>query len=298
MPPEPTHENHLDEAETESAANPADALSDMPEPGGELQRFRMTVAYDGTAFFGWQKQLPPDRAPLRTVQGVLEEVVARTVWRRIHLFGASRTDSGVHARGQVAQFDADVTMPVDRMALAFNSRLPDDVEVRDVTPAPAHFDCIRSAVNKQYRYRIFNSARRPLDRRNIVYHCFDKPLDIERMRDAADRLVGRHDVVGFAQAKHGRLTTERTIAHCAIELHEPEVHIVVQGDGFLYNQVRIMAGTLVAVGRARMEPARINEILEKKDRRLAGPTLPASGLCLEWIQYPGEPIPVDEVRFG
>ncbi|MEX1015182.1 MAG: tRNA pseudouridine synthase A, partial [Phycisphaeraceae bacterium] len=181
-----------------------------------IQRYKLTLAYDGTHFHGWQKQHPPgvDR-PLRTVQQVVEDVLCEVLHQPVRLLGASRTDAGVHARGQVAQFDAACPIPLQRMALAFNSRLPPDVEVRSCELAPPRFDCINDCTSKQYRYRIWNTAQRPLERRHIVWHCWT-PLDLDRMNDAARRLPGMHDVAGFAAAKHGRQSTIRTIHACEV----------------------------------------------------------------------------------
>lgn len=252
----------------------------------EMQRYKMTVAYDGTLFCGWQKQEPPGAVePLRTVQGVIEDALVRLLGQRINLVGASRTDSGVHARGQVAQFDAATRIPLERLGQAINGRLPGDVEVRDVEVAPhAKFDCINDCKSKQYRYRLWHTHRRPLELRHAVYHCWT-PLDVERMREAGRRLVGMHDFEGFAAAGHGRASTIRTVHDCRVDVDEPEVQIVVSGDGFLYNQVRIMAGTLVEVGRGRFGVERVDEVLGVRERRLAGPTLPPGGLWLEWVRY-------------
>ena len=149
---------------------------------------------------------------------------------------------------------------------------------------PDSFNAIGDALSKQYRYRIFNSPHRPLHRRHYMWHCW-VPLDPARMQRAADRLVGTHDFEGFAAAGHGRADTTRTILACRIETDSPELSIVVQGTGFLYHTVRIIAGTLVEVGRARFDPAVIDRVLTSQDRSLAGPTLPPHGLCLEWIKY-------------
>ncbi|MFN3168475.1 MAG: tRNA pseudouridine(38-40) synthase TruA [Phycisphaeraceae bacterium] len=255
------------------------------------QRYKLTIAYDGSAFFGWQKQEPPGEEPLRTVQGEMEQALVRllgTPSDPLKFFGASRTDSGVHALGQVAQFDAITPIPLEKLALAINARLPADVEVRKVERAEPDFDCISQATNKQYRYRVFNAEHRPLWVRNAVYHCFNATLDVDRMNDAAKRLVGTHDIEGFSAAGHGRENTVRTIFDCRVFTDAAfldEVHITIQGSGFLYNTVRIIAGTLVEVGRGRFEPSHIDTILQTADRRIAGPTLPPQGLCLQWIRY-------------
>lgn len=260
-------------------------LPKLPRLGPSVPRYKMTLAYDGTDFHGWQKQAPIGTDSLRTVQGVVEEAVARTLWQRIHVVGASRTDAGAHALGQAAQFDAETTIPLDRLQMAINARLPQDVDLRRIEPAARDFDAIKMASAKQYRYRIHNTARRPLHHRTQVWHCFDKKLATAPMRDAAARMVGTHDFAGFACAHHGRLSTVRTIFDCRIETYEPEVQVVVTGNGFLYNMVRIIAGTLVDIGRGRFKPHRIDAILESGDRRLGGATLPAGGLWLEWIRY-------------
>jgi len=177
-----------------------------------------------------------------------------------------------------------VVIPIEKLPHAINSRLPDDVEVLTVEPIHPTFDAIRDAKSKQYRYRIFNTQQRPLNKRNYVWHCWAK-LDVDRMSQAAARMVGTHDFEGFAAAGHGRTTTVRTILDCHIDTSRPEVQVVVVGTGFLYNMVRIIVGTLVEVGRGRFEPQQIDRIFQSCDRRHAGPTLPARGLSLEWIRY-------------
>ena len=268
------------------------------------RRYKLTIAYDGTDFHGWQKQRPlPGELPLRTVAAVVEEAMVHTLKQPITLVGASRTDAGVHALGQVAHFDAATRIPDDRLAMAIRSRVPADVDIRAAEPVADDFHATRDARCKQYRYRVFNAAARPLAARRCVWPCW-WALDVDRMADAAARLVGTHDFAGFAAASHGRLTTVRTIYDCHIESHPiPDsqaqgwpslgfhdkgarlVDIVVQGDGFLYNMVRIIAGTLVEVGRGHLQPDVIDTVLQSGDRSKAGLTLPPSGLCLEWIRY-------------
>ncbi len=264
-----------------------------PEPaaggGGEHDtRYKLVIAYDGTDFHGWQKQFRRDEQgrarALRTVAGVVEEALRHVVGLPLNLMGASRTDAGVHADGQVAHFDARLRLPIDKLAVATNSRLPSDVEVLSAEQAPEGFDAIRGVRSKRYRYRIFNTVRRPLRLRHEVWHCWT-PLDAARMQKAAAKLIGTHNFEGFAAARHGRATTVRTIFDCRVEQSGPQVHVVVEGDGFLLNMVRIIAGTLVEIGRGRFEPQVIDQVIASRDRSEAGPTLPASGLCLEWIEY-------------
>lgn len=259
-------------------------MSDRNDTDTPVQRYKLTIAYDGSGFHGWQKQHPPESEPLRTVQQVVEDALKDLLKQRINLLGASRTDAGVHAKGQVAQFDAASPIPLERMREAINGRLPADVEVRKLEVVPASFDAIKDVTTKRYLYRLHNAAHRPLEKRHVVYHCW-VDLDVDRMNEAAARLIGTHDFEGFSAAGHGRTSTVRTIHHCAVERADDEVHIIVEGDGFLYNMIRIIAGTLVEVGRGAMDPERIDRVLETRDRQLAGPTLPPQGLCLEWIRY-------------
>ncbi len=249
-------------------------------------RYKLTIAYDGSGFHGWQEQTGADQAHLRTVQKTVRQAVQQVVRQPIVLRGASRTDTGVHALGQVAAFDAaDVTVPLDRLAVAINSRLPDDVEVRSAEVVADDFEPIAGAVDKQYRYRVWNTPHRPLGLRHLVHHCW-LALDVDAMNDAAARLVGQHDFAAFTNAGHRRTTTVRTVHECRVErAGEVELHIVIRGDGFLYNMVRIVAGTLIEVGRGHWPATRVDELLRSGDRRRSGPTLRPTGLCLEWIDY-------------
>lgn len=251
-------------------------------------RYKLTIAYDGTLFHGWQRQAQPDGGELRTVQGVVRDAMVRALGQPVLLQGASRTDAGVHAEGQVAHFDAESRIPIERLADAVNARLPRDVEVREACETHATFHAIGDAVSKQYRYRLWTGRRRPLGERHNVYHCWT-PLNLDAMQRAAAIIVGEHDFAAFAAAGHGRLSTVRTVHACAVEphtdAHNPQLHIVVSGNGFLYNMVRIIAGTLVEVGRGRFEPSHIQTLFGTPDRSRAGPTLPPQGLCLEWIRY-------------
>lgn len=254
------------------------------ERGASSQRYKLTLAYDGTSFHGWQQQSDATGKSLRTVAGVVQETLGRVLRQPIKLVGASRTDTGVHAHGQVAHFDAVSRIPLERLPAAINSRLPEDVQILSAEEAPASFDAIWDARRKRYHYRIYNAQLRPLEQRRYVWHCW-VPLDEERMNRGADRLVGTHDFAGLAAAGHGRVSTVRTIFHCQVQRQGPELTIEVEGDGFLYKMVRNLSGTLADIGRGRLDPAVVDQILATGDRRLAGPTLPGCGLCLEWIRY-------------
>jgi tRNA pseudouridine38-40 synthase len=283
-----------------------------------VPRYRLTLAYDGTDFCGWQKQEPPaattsvdqskvmageapaeGRLSLRTVQEVVERAVVEVVREPVVLMGASRTDAGVHARGQVAAFtcsegEAGRGWPVERgtetLVRAVNSRLPEDVLVVGAEVAAPDFNPIGGAVAKEYTYTLHVSQHRALWERRFVHHVW-VPLDVAAMQEAAREIVGEHDFAAFAAAGHGRLSTVRTVFDCAVaELPSLDegarrVQIRVSGNGFLYHMVRIIAGTLVEAGRGRMTGADVRAAIESGDRRRAGPTLAARGLCLEWIRY-------------
>lgn len=385
-----------------------------------VPRYRLLIAYDGTEFYGWQKQEPvarpvftatpgaasasappatPDpgarrhsppaynehtrliastrdgRVALRTVQGVVEEAVRAVVREPVELIGASRTDSGVHARGQVAAFTCEPLDPnpeslrarleahqlsargvgdgfpiaddptlthdpavhvslsvgtaraapapvaskartgwpadrgVERLCAAINSRLPSDVLVCAVERADPDFDPVKGAVRKAYTYTWHVGRERPLWDAGRVTHVFNtKTLDVVAMNAAAAMLVGEHDFNAFASLGHQRLSTVRTVFRCEVRELDTEApdtraavgvmtpdpasrprryRLHIEGSGFLWNMVRIIAGTLLEVGQGRRPPTDVRAILASGDRTRAGPTAPAQGLCLEWIEYAG-----------
>ncbi len=252
-----------------------------------MARFRIHLAYDGTDFHGWQRQEPPGAEPLRTVQGVVEQAVSTAVGEPVRVQGASRTDAGVHARDQVAAFSAETRIPIDRLAAAISARLPEDVQVLRAVRAPEEFDPSVHCASKGYRYRIRHGVGQrvpaPLFDRRWTWFTFHA-LDAEAMRRAAGAFEGTHDFLSMTSADHGRETTVRAIHECRVRrAGEHDLEIEVAGPGFLYNMVRIIAGTLVEVGRGKIDAGAIASILESRDRRRAGPTLPPQGLCLEWI---------------
>jgi len=273
-----------------------------------MPRYKLTLAYDGTDFFGWQKQEPPDpdapvpapgqepiRLQLRTVQHVLEQAVRQVIREPVNVLGASRTDSGVHANGQVAAFtsEPDVSRGVgwpaergtDQLVRALNSKLPRDVLVHSAELVADDFNPIGGAIEKEYCYTMVSGAVRPLWDRRFVFHTW-YDLDATRMQRAADLMVGEHDFKCFAQINHGRKTTVRTIYKCQIQTPEDGRFVIrVSGSGFLYNMVRIIGGTLMEVGRGKIEPGMVRAMIASGDRRKAGVTLPPMGLRLEWIRY-------------
>ncbi len=254
-----------------------------------MPRYKLTVAYEGTDFHGWQKQEPPGRAPLRTVQGVLEEAICKVVRERVSLVGASRTDSGVHALGQVAAFSTTREIPLERLPRAITARCPSDMQVVEAEQVDESFDPISDARRKRYQYTIQHGTGLPplFDRRLVwrTHHDLDPGL----MNEGAGLLVGTHDFEPFASASHGRESTVRTIEECIVDsMPGSRVRVAVVGDGFLYNMVRIIAGSLLEIGRGARHPRSIREALDRNDRALTGPTLGPEGLRLEWIEYPRE----------
>ncbi len=240
------------------------------------------VAYDGTDFHGWQNQLE-----LRTVQSVLEEAIRRVVRHPINLLGSGRTDAGVHAAGHVSSFVTTCELDPQRFRHSIASRLPTDVSLIALRDVHSSFHATRSAISKLYRYRIHNTPRRPVEcqTHRYTYHYWE-PLDVERMRAGGRHFIGERDFAAMAAKGGQRETTVRRILRCDIERHLDEIRIDFQGSGFLYKQVRTMVGTLVNVGRGHWEPDRVAEILKSTDRANAGPTVPARGLCLQWVKYP------------
>jgi tRNA pseudouridine38-40 synthase len=330
-----------------------------------MPRYKLTLAYDGTDFSGWQKQLPHQdsvparlvmreddetqrregreeetqesqahhgdaqgtsphahtshdssstesssrpsrlrdqsaddqrpRVELRTVQSVLERAVQHVVRQPVVIHGASRTDSGVHAKGQVAAFtcsdDGGRTggWPAERgtraLVRAINSRLPSDVLITAADIVAPDFNPIIGATSKAYSYRIWTSEDRPLWNRRTVLHLW-RDLDHLSMDNAARAFEGEHDFAAFAAAGHGRQSTVRTVFSCRVRRESPhELVIDITGSGFLWNMVRIISGTLVQVGLNRMSRQSVLDALASADRSKAGPTLPPTGLCLEWIKY-------------
>lgn len=247
-----------------------------------VRTIRLLVAYDGTGFHGWQFQ--PE---IRTVQGVIEEALRRVVRHPVDLAGSGRTDAGVHAAGHVSHFVTSNTLEPGRLRHAIGSRLPPDVSILALHEVHPDFHARRSAISKLYRYRIHNVSARPVEHKThrYSYHHW-QPLDLDRMRSAARCFVGEMDFSAMAATGCVRESMVRTILRCEVERHMDEIRIDVEGTGFLYKQVRTMAGTLLDVGRGSIEPDRVVDILRSGDRTQAGPSLPARGLCLRWVRYP------------
>ena len=243
-------------------------------------RVKLTIAYDGTNYQGYQSQ-----ANGPTVQDALEDAIEALLGKRIRTMGASRTDTGVHALGNVACFDTDTKIPADKLSYALNARLPEDIRVLDSCTVPDDFHPRFQNTIKTYEYHILNRRFADPLRRNTEMHYY-YPLDAEKMDEAAQMLLGEHDFASFAASGYSSKTTVRTIYAANVTRDGDRVTFRITGNGFLYNMVRILAGTLLEIGGGKYPPGQMREILEARDRQAAGPTAIPRGLVLVEIRYP------------
>lgn len=239
----------------------------------------MVVAYDGTNYCGWQIQ--PNGV---TIEEVLNTHLSQLLGEEIVVKGASRTDSGVHSMGNIAFFDTNTRMAADKISFALNQRLPEDIVVQSSEQVDDDWNPHNVDSTKVYEYRIRNSKMRmPLDRLYTYFYHYD--LDVEAMDKAAKYLVGEHDFTSFASVKSQVNSFVRTLYDVSVSRDGDVITIRCEGNGFLYNMVRIIAGTLIQVGCHKIEPENVKEILEAKDREAAGPTAPAEGLIMiSWTE--------------
>jgi tRNA pseudouridine38-40 synthase len=282
-----------------------------------VRTLKLTIAYDGTAYAGWQLQ--PERP---TVQETLENAVAKVTGRHVRILASGRTDAGVHALGQVVGLRTDSTLSPEVLLRAINANLPHDIAVLDAAEAPEGFHPICHAVRKRYRYTIHDGPVRDVFRRHFAWHHVYGRLDADAMRRAAASLLGTHDFSSFETSGAERKTSVRTVFDLSVERggagerdgglgigdwgleadnscdaprlrsrgapgtdHNDFITIEVEADGFLYNMVRAIVGTLVEVGRGSRAETWPGEVLQAMNRRLAGPTAPPQGLCLVRVEY-------------
>ncbi|MBM4004035.1 MAG: tRNA pseudouridine(38-40) synthase TruA [Planctomycetes bacterium] len=249
-----------------------------------MRTFKLTLAYDGLDFFGWQWQ-----PGCRTVQAVMQDAIQAVTGQRVTAVASGRTDAGVHARGQVVSFDCATRLPVNEFQKALNANLPDDVFVLELVDAPSGFHATRDAVRKRYIYVIQDGPRHDVFCRGFAWYL-RRPLDAERMQRAALSLIGTHDFLSFQTSGSERKCTRRTICELSVERSWMEtssrVMIGITADGFLYNMVRNIVGTLVEVGRGRRPEHWPAEVLAARDRRAAGQTAPPQGLFLDRVEFP------------
>ena len=244
-----------------------------------MKRVKLIVAYDGTNYHGWQTQ--PNAV---TIEEVLNHHLSELLKEEIKVIGASRTDAGVHALGNVAVFDTSARMPADKISYALNTRLPEDIRIQDSCEVPSDFHPRFQKTTKTYEYRILN-RRFPDPTRRLNSFFYYYPLDVVKMQEASLYLVGEHDFKSFCATTAVVETTVRTIYELTVSRQEDIITIRVTGNGFLYNMVRIIAGTLLQAGMGMIEPEEIKTILAAKERSAAGPTAPAQGLTMIGIEY-------------
>ncbi len=244
-------------------------------------RIRLTLEYDGTHYAGWQRQ-----ENALAVQQVVEDALSRLTRSRVTLTGASRTDAGVHALHQVAHFDTEARVPPEKYAYALNTMLPSDVRVVSSREAPSDFHARFSATGKTYRYRMLDTPHASAIYRNLSAHVI-YPLDVNAMREEARAMIGTHDFGAFAASGSVVKDTVRTV-YASDVAREPDGFVVltVRGNGFLYNMVRILAGTLMGVGSGKLNKGAIARAIESGDRLDLGVTAPAQGLTLVSVEYP------------
>ena len=244
-----------------------------------MKRIGIIVAYDGTNYSGWQIQ--PNAV---TIQGVLNETLSRLLGEKIEVMGASRTDAGVHALGNVAVFDTNTRIPGEKISYALNQFLPEDIRIQLSEEVEADFHPRYTDSEKTYQYRILN-RRFPVPTERLYSYFYHYKLDVNKMREAVSYVIGEHDFASFCGAGAQVKSTIRTITAMDVFRDGDIITIQVSGTGFLYNMVRILAGTLIEIGNGQYPPERMGEILKACDREAAGPTAPAHGLTLMGIRY-------------
>ena len=245
------------------------------------RNIKLTIQYDGSGYNGWAIQ--PDAVTIQDiVQKALKKLCGEHV--RIHVSGASRTDAGGSALCQVANLKVDTKVPTANFARALTDILPDDIVIAEAVDMHDKFSSISDAKRKYYRYTIHTDPVPPVLH---IRHCWHLPyeMDAAKMDAAAKLIVGKQDFKSFASSGDKPKSSVRTVFSCDVTSDAPWIYIDTEGDGFLYNMVRNIVGTLVEVGRGKISPEKIPEILEAKDRTAAGPIAPAAGLCLTWIKY-------------
>ena len=242
--------------------------------------YRLDIQYDGTRYEGWQRQKSTDN----TIQGKIEDVLSKMIENPIEIHGAGRTDAGVHAKGQVANVHMETERSCEEICAYLNRYLPEDIEILEVSQVPERFHSRLLARKKIYQYRIATGYHKNVFERKYQYTLHEE-LDVAAMRKAAKSLTGTHDFKSFCANKKMKKSTVRTIASIGIEEKKQELLLTFTGDGFLYNMVRILTGTLIEVGRREKDFEEMAKILEARNRQEAGFTAPASGLTLLKVEY-------------
>lgn len=244
-----------------------------------MKNIKLVIEYDGSNYSGWQRQKNGT-----SIEEIVETAIKRIINEEIKIIGSSRTDAGVHARGQVANFVTRSKIPVEKFPSAINSQLPKDIVILDAAEVSSEFHSRYSSKGKRYSYTILNRRIPPAIMKNYVSHC-PYILDFNNMLEAAGYFIGTYDFSAFKSTGSSVKTSVRTIRHLELTKEGDIIKMYIEADGFLYNMVRIIAGTLIDVGREKIPAKKIPEVLLNKDRKLAGQTAPAAGLCLEKVYY-------------
>lgn len=247
-----------------------------------VRRIMLQVAYDGSDYHGWQIQ--PDTENVPTIEGELNKALSSLLKADIQVIGASRTDAGVHAEGNIAVFDTSSRIPADRFPYPLNELLPESIRVVESKEVPVTFHPRKCDTKKTYEYHILNTKFDVPTKSRYTHHVYGN-LDIEKMQEAASYLIGEHDFTSFCSVNSQSESKVRTIYNLDLTKYENEIIITVTGSGFLYNMVRIIAGTLIEVGRGKYAAIDVKNILEARDRTKAGPTAPAKGLLLKNYEF-------------
>lgn len=245
-----------------------------------MRNFMLTLSYDGSRYHGWQRQGNTEN----TIQQRLESALSRVLSQPVEISGSGRTDAGAHAKMQVASFKADTALTADEILAGLRALLPEDIAAHSLSDAPPRFHARLSCTGKTYVYRVQNSPVPNVFERKYMYRI-DEELDLEKMRSAAKLLLGEHDFSAFCSNKRMKKTAVRRVDEIRIDALGSELRFTVSGNGFLYNMVRIIVGSLLEVGARRMTQEALAAALESKKRENAGPTAPACGLCLYEVRY-------------
>ena len=246
-----------------------------------MKNIKLKLEYDGTNYCGWQKQ---KNKRLITLQGTLEEVISNITKEKVGVIGSGRTDSGVHATGYICNFFTNTRIPCENLKKVLNNNLPQDIVVLSSEEVSEDFHSRFCSKGKTYEYTILNKSEPIAIGRNYVFQFKDK-LNIDKMRIASKYFIGTHDFSAFKTSGSSAKTSVRTISKLEINKNEDFIKIIITGDGFLYNMVRIIVGTLIQIGLNKKEPKDIKSIIKSKDRTKAGPCVPSSGLCLKEVFY-------------
>lgn len=244
-----------------------------------LKNIKLIVEYDGTNYCGWQRQKNG-----KTIQETIENAIVEVTGEDVKLIGSSRTDAGVHAKMYVCNFSTSSTIPPDKIGIVINHKLPEDIVILKSEEVDSTFHSRYSSKGKMYSYTILNRNERAAIGRNYAYQ-YGRNIDIEAMKKAAVYFLGKHDFSAFKSTGSSVKDNIRTITEVRVEKDGDYIKIYVSGDGFLYNMVRIMVGTLLEVGEKKVNPEYVREIIESKDRKKAGKVVPAKGLCLEKVFF-------------